>query len=88
MQTVAPQVDLVMEAVCAECGREFDAPFDLQDFFFGELRVTSDLLRREVHYLAFHYHWSEHEIMEMPRDRRSRYIAVLAEEIERINDSA
>jgi hypothetical protein len=88
MLVVAPQVDVVMEAVCAECGREFSAPFDVQRFFFGELRVTSDLLYREVHYLAYHYHWSEREIMEMPRDQRSRYIAVLADEIERLNESA
>jgi hypothetical protein len=87
MERVAPSVDLLMEAVCAECGRAFSAPFDLQRFFFGELRVTADLLYREVHYLAYHYHWSEQEIMEMPRDQRSRYIAVLADEIERLNES-
>jgi len=87
METVAPHVDLLMEAVCAECGRNFSAPFDLQRFFFGELRVTADLLYREVHYLAYHYHWSEREIMEMPRDQRGRYIAVLADEIERLNES-
>jgi hypothetical protein len=87
MERVAPQVDLLMEAVCAECGRDFSAHFDPQRFFFGELRVTADLLYREVHYLAYHYHWSEREIMEMPRDQRSRYIAVLADEIERLNES-
>jgi hypothetical protein len=87
MDSVAPHVNLLMEATCAECGREFSAPFDLQRFFFGELRITSDLLYREVHYLAYHYHWSEREIMEMPRDRRHRYIDVLAEEIERLNES-
>ena len=54
-----------MEATCADCGREFSAPFDLQRFFFGELRLTGDFLYREVHYLAYHYHWSEREIMAM-----------------------
>jgi hypothetical protein len=87
MERLAPGLDLVMEAVCAHCGREFAASLDLQRFFFGELRVTADLLSREVHYLAYHYHWSEREIMEMPRDRRSRYIAVLADEIQRSNES-
>jgi hypothetical protein len=87
MERVAPGVDLLMEAVCPDCGREFSAHFDLQHFFFGELRVTADLLYREVHYLAYHYHWSEQEIMQMPRDQRSRYIAVLADEIEKLNES-
>jgi hypothetical protein len=88
MARVAPRVDLDFDATCAECGRAFTAPFDVQSFFFGELQVTSALLAREVHYLAYHYHWSEREIMEMPRDARARYIAVLADEIERMNASA
>jgi hypothetical protein len=87
MERVAPGLDLLMAATCTACGRQFDAPFDLQGFFFGELRATAELLYREVHYLAFHYHWSEQEIMEMGRDQRSRYIAVLADEIERLNES-
>lgn len=87
MEAVAPQVELTLEAVCPECGRQFAVPFDLQSFFFGELRLSRDLLYREVHYLAYHYHWSEREIMEMPREKRRKYIEVLAEEIERLNDA-
>ena len=86
MERVAPRVELNMDAGCAECGRAFLVPFDLQRFFFGELRTDSDLLYREVHYLAYHYHWSEREIMAMPRDKRHTYIDVLADEIERLND--
>jgi hypothetical protein len=85
MEAVAPKVELTMEALCPECSRTFAVPFDLQDFFFGELRTSGDLLYREVHYLAYHYHWSEQEIMEMPREKRRRYIEVLADEIERLN---
>ena len=86
MERLAPKVDLDMETSCPECGRAFVAPFDLQRFFFGELRTDSDLLYREVHYLAYHYHWSEREIMEMTRDKRRKYIEVLADEIERLNN--
>jgi hypothetical protein len=46
-----------------------------------------DLLYREVHYLAYHYHWSEQEIMSMSQAKRRQYIAVLAEEIEKLNDA-
>ena len=87
MEVVAPKVELTMAADCPECGREFATPFDIQGFFFGELRISLDLLYREVHYLAYHYHWSEREIMEMPRDKRRRYIEVLADEIERLNNA-
>jgi hypothetical protein len=74
-------------ARCTECSRQFDAPFDLQDFFFGELKISRDLLYREVHYLAYHYHWSEREIMEMPREKRRTYLDILADEIEGLNDA-
>ncbi len=85
MEEVAPQVALTMDVSCLECGRAFEMPFDLQDFFFGELRISRDLLYREVHYLAYHYHWSEGEILGLPRDKRRHYIEVLADEIERLN---
>src|SRR5262245_40097024 len=88
MEAVAPQVELTMEARCPECGRNFTVPFDPQEFLFGELRTSRDLLYREVHYLAYHYHWSEQEIMAMPRDKRRRYIAVLADELEKLHHGA
>jgi len=85
MEERAPSVSLEMSMTCPDCGRGFAIPFDLQDFFFGELRTTGDLLRRQVHYLAFHYHWSEREILDLPREKRLSYISVLAEEIEALN---
>ena len=86
MQHLAPHVEDVMETECAECGRTVMVPFDLQRLFFGDLRTDRDLLYREVHYLAFHYHWSEREIMSMTRDKRLAYIDVLAGEIDRLNN--
>ncbi|MGE5697838.1 MAG: hypothetical protein ACM4D3_22130 [Candidatus Sericytochromatia bacterium] len=85
MAELAPHVEDVIETDCAECGRTIMVPFDLQRLFFGDLRTDRDLLYREVHYLAFHYHWSEREIMAMSRDQRRAYIDVLAGEIDRLN---
>ena len=87
MLRVAPHIDLNMDVTCPECGRNFTMPFNLQDFFFGEMRTSRDLLYREVHYLAYHYHWSEKEIMEMPKDQRRNYIEVLADELDRLNNA-
>ena len=83
-----PGNDLLMDIDCPECGRAFLAPFNIQKFFFGELLITNAVLRKEVHYLAYHYHWSESEIMAMPRQKRRHYIETLSEEIERMNDAA
>lgn len=88
MAAAAPHVELDMGANCPECGRDFTVPFDIHDFFFGELRTSLDLLYREIHYLAYHYHWSEREILDMPREKRHKYIEVLADEIERMNNAA
>ena len=86
MEALAPKIDLTLGANCPNCHRDFTMPFDLQQFFFGEWQTSHELLCREVHYLAYHYHWSEKEIMEFPREKRRKYIEVLAEEIERINN--
>lgn len=85
MQRHAPAVDLDMDVQCPECGRAFTAPLDVQDFFLGELRQSRDLLYRQVHYLAYHYHWSEREILDLPREKRQAYIEILASEIEAMN---
>jgi uncharacterized protein DUF6760 len=86
MERLAPKIELDIDTGCPECGRSFVVPFDLQRLFFGDLRGDRDLLYRQVHYLAYHYHWSENEIMTMPRAKRHAYIDLLADEIERLNN--
>ena len=87
MQARVPRVEMDMEVTCPECGRDFTVPFDVQDFFFGELRTSRDLLYRQVHYLAYHYNWSERDILDMSREKRHRYIEILADEIEAMNNA-
>lgn len=82
MAAAAPGPAMTMEASCPGCGRAFLVPLDIADLFFGEARVTEDLLYRQVHYLAYHYHWGESEILSMPRSKRLRYVELLSEEIE------
>jgi hypothetical protein len=84
MEVASPQVDLNLAAYCPECEREFTVPFDLQRFFLTECQISRDFLYREVHYLAYHYHWSEQEILALSREKRRQYIAVLAEELGRV----
>lgn len=79
MDAHAPQIDLELELNCPECGHSFTTPFDCTSFFFSEIRAQSRHLIREVHYLALHYHWSEAEILNLQRDRRRRYLALLNE---------
>jgi len=78
MDVRAPQIDLELELNCPECGHSFTTPFDCTSFFFSEIRAQSRHLMREVHYLALHYHWSESEILNLQRDRRRGYLALLS----------
>jgi hypothetical protein len=85
MEVAAPHVDLTLAARCPECDREFTVPFDLQGFFLAECQTSREILYREVHYLAYHYHWSEQEILTLSREKRRKYIAILAEELGRVS---
>jgi hypothetical protein len=82
LERVAPLVESAMDVRCAGCGRGFVAPLDLRRLFFGELRTDSELLYREVHFLALNYHWSEPDILAMSRPKRRGYLDLLADEIE------
>ncbi|RME03674.1 MAG: hypothetical protein D6805_05610 [Planctomycetota bacterium] len=42
-------------------------------------------LRKEVFYLAYHIHWSYHEIMDLPIGERKHFVQLLTKEIERQN---
>jgi len=79
MERLAPQLDLEFELACPECEHRFVLPFDLTTFFFAELRSNSRHLLREIHVLAFHYHWGEGEILGLTRTRRREYLALLSE---------
>jgi hypothetical protein len=46
--------------------------------------TSAEGLYEEVHHLAFHYHWTEREILELPRTKRRRYLAILASKLEHL----
>jgi hypothetical protein len=74
-----PQAELRLNVACPECGRGFTALFDAGSYFFQEIAAGIKRLYREVHLLAFHYHWSEAEIMEMTQKKRRLYLNLLSE---------
>ncbi|MGH7392800.1 MAG: DUF6760 family protein [Candidatus Rokuibacteriota bacterium] len=50
--------------------------------------MNLETLYRDVHALAWHYHWSEREILTLPREKRRRYLGLLAQALERPADRA
>lgn len=74
LEEVAPEVPLAVAATCPDCGEANDVALDP---YGGLAGGSADGLLAEVHVLASSYHWSEAEILALPRDRRRRYLALL-----------
>ncbi len=81
MGRLAPRVEADLALTCPACGHAFEAPFDTTAFFLHEMRAGGKRLLRETHLLAFHYHWSQAEILSLRRDRRHAYLALLSDEL-------
>jgi hypothetical protein len=82
MRRLSPQVEIEIEGACPECGTLCSTRFDIAGFFVAEMRDNLHVLEREVHFLALHYHWSEHDILSLTRRKRWRYVELLREEFE------
>ena len=78
---VDAQAELSFNLHCPECEKEFSAMLDAAACFRRELSQRGRDWCREVHFLAYHYHWSEQDILAMPPSRRRRYVEVLADSL-------
>lgn len=73
LDEVAPDVGTVMEVVCPECAEPQLVEFDpYQSGVFGNQDIFD-----EVHTLASIYHWSEADILSLPRKRRQTYLGLI-----------
>lgn len=81
LEALDPQAEIRLRMGCPECGAAFRALFDPGPYLLGELGAHAHDLYREVHTLAFHYHWSAGDILRMPRDQRRIYLDLLAESL-------
>lgn len=82
MAELDPQAEIRLSLICPECGREFVTLLDAGSYLFEESTMRSRELYREIHLLAFHYHWSEAEILGMAPLKRRRYLEMLLEALE------
>jgi len=49
-------------------------------------RYPSDRLHEEVAYLAYHFHWSHQEVMQLDHRERQRWVAEVARINHRLNE--
>ena len=74
---VDPQAEIWLNLVCAACGRDSKALFDVVSFFWSEVDAWAKRLLREVHSLARAYAWREADILAMSPSRRRLYMEML-----------
>ena len=79
MAALDPQAEISLDVGCPVCRTRSAITLDAAGLFFRELMARGADLYREVHRLAVSYHWSERDILALPRGKRRRYLALLAE---------
>ena len=81
LDALAPPLDGELGGVCPLCGEAVELWFEPIGYLLQELRDASASLTRQVHELAFAYHWSERAIMALARRRRHAYVDLVHGEL-------
>jgi hypothetical protein len=80
LAALAPRLDDLLGGICPECGHEVTMRFDPLEYILSELRDEFAAIHAEIHALASAYGWTEETILALPRSRRRRYAAIVADE--------
>ncbi len=72
-----PMAHVRLDMRCEACGGSWSRPFDIVRLLWQELRALGQRLLHDIHRLALAYHWSEAEILALPRLRRQAYLEML-----------
>ena len=77
-----PGADLAIVSSCPQCGTWIEVELDPVELLVQSLATGEQRLLAEVHSLAFHYGWSEADILALPRPRRFAYLGLLRDQVE------
>jgi hypothetical protein len=77
LDEIDPHADLNLEFHCPSCQDHSKVAFDIEAFILHEFDSLQEQLEREVHWLAFNYHWSEDAILSLPVQKRKRYVELV-----------
>ena len=80
LSALAPSLDDLIGGSCPACRRDLTLRFEPLSYVLAELRLAFADVVPETHALASAYGWSESVILALPRRRRRRYAALVAEE--------
>ena len=74
--------DLAVVTACPRCGTWIEVELDPFDLLVRSLATHEQRLLAEVHCLAFHYGWSQADILALDRPRRLAYLELLGNQLE------
>jgi hypothetical protein len=77
LEEIDPQANMVLELKCFACQHVFQTNFNAEQFILSEIDSRGKQLYREVHWIAFHYHWEEDSILSLPLRRRKLYLELI-----------
>lgn len=81
MAKLDPQAEIGLQLACPVCASTFNTIFDTASYLMQELQAGMRHIYREIHLLAYHYHWSATEILGMSTGRRQNFLRLLREEL-------
>lgn len=73
--------DLAIISRCPYCRALMEMTIEPFHLLAGELHRGAQRLLPEIHCLAFHYGWSEDQVLALPRYRRWAYLQLLADQL-------
>lgn len=77
MAEADPQAEVELALNCPACGEGWQAPFDIESFFWDEIGAWARRVLGEVHVLATSYGWRESDILNMSAWRRQFYLDLI-----------
>ena len=77
MEQADQQADVQLAVSCPDCGHQWQAPFDILNFFWQELTAWAQRILQDVHQLASAYGWREADILAMSPQRRQFYLEMI-----------
>jgi hypothetical protein len=78
LESVSPEAVTETALDCPSCETSTVVGLDIDAMPLPD----ADILYQEVHRIASVYHWSEHDILSLPRGRRQRYLALIARDLQ------
>ncbi|MFT6925772.1 MAG: hypothetical protein ACJAZP_001361 [Psychromonas sp.] len=73
LDQMSPQISRSVNITCPYCLTEQLQSIDNYEWIIHE----NSSLDEQIHTLAFYYHWSEKEILSLPKKRRSQYVTLI-----------